>query len=196
MTQYFVMKNEPSELSVDHLVRDGTGVWDGIRNYQARNLMRDMKVGDKAFFYHSSCAQPGIYGSMTIHKEHFPDPGALDKKNDYFDPKATAEKNPWVCVEVKLLEKFNTPLLLSTIRQLESELGPCRLTAKGNRLSVIPVTKEQYDVLDRAVKQINGEPQEQKLVTPSDVLVSKMAKRPSRARQEVTGKSVVKRPRR
>lgn len=147
------MKNEPSEFSIDHLKEAKVGKWDGIRNYQARNLMKDMKVGDKAFFYHSSCPQPGIYGSMTIHREHFPDPGALDKKNDYYDPKATLEKNPWVCVDVAFVEKFENPLLLDEIRKIE--LGTCRLTAKGNRLSVIPVTEEQYRMLEKAVRKIN-----------------------------------------
>jgi predicted RNA-binding protein with PUA-like domain len=151
--KYFVMKNEPSEFSIDHLKEGKVGKWDGIRNYQARNIMKDMKIGDKAFFYHSSCPQPGIYGSMTIHREHFPDEGALDRKNHYYDPKATEDKNPWVCVEVAFVEKFEHPLLLDDIRKLE--LGPCRLTAKGNRLSIIPVSEDQYYLLQSEIRKHN-----------------------------------------
>ncbi len=152
--KYFVMKNEPSEFSIDHLQDLKVGKWDGIRNYQARNLMKSMKVGDKAFFYHSSCPRPGIYGSMTIHREYFPDSGALDKKNPYYDPKATEEKNPWVCVDVAFVEKFQFPLYLEDIRKID--LGPCPMTAKGNRLSIIPVSQEQYTLLENAIGKLNS----------------------------------------
>jgi predicted RNA-binding protein with PUA-like domain len=142
----WLMKNEPTEFSISDLVSQGIGRWDGIRNYQARNYLKDMKVGERAFFYHSSCPQPGIYGTMTIAKTFYPDPLALDKKSHYYDHKATEENNPWVSVDVAIEQKYDKPLLLDRIRELS--LGPCPLTARGNRLSIIPLTEEQVRIFD------------------------------------------------
>lgn len=155
--QIWLMKNEPEEYSLDHLQRDVVGVWDGIRNYQARNFMRSMQVGDKAYFYYSSCAQPGIYGVMRIAGPSFPDPKALDRTSDYYDARAAAAgKNPWDAISVRMDCRFATPLLLPRIRELP--LGECRLTARGNRLSIFPLTAEQAAVIDEELAALNTAP--------------------------------------
>lgn len=155
--QIWLMKNEPEEYSLDHLQRDVVGVWDGIRNYQARNFMRSMKIGDKAYFYYSSCAQPGIYGVMRIAGPSFPDPKALDRTSDYYDARAAAAgKNPWDAISVRMDCRFATPLLLPRIRELP--LGECRLTARGNRLSIFPLTEEQAAVIDKELAALNDAP--------------------------------------
>ena len=155
--QIWLMKNEPEEYSLDHLQRDVVGVWDGIRNYQARNFMRSMKIGDKAYFYYSSCAQPGIYGVMRVAGPSFPDPKALDRTSDYYDARAAAAgKNPWDAISLRMDCRFATPLLLPRIRELP--LGECRLTARGNRLSIFPLTEEQAAVIDEELAALNAAP--------------------------------------
>lgn len=134
-----------------------TGTWDGIRNHQAKNLLAQMCEGDVGYFYHSSCAQPGIYGKMRVSRTSYPDSTAVDKASKYFDAKAAGPAgNRWLCVDVEFVAKYDTPLLLSDIRQLP--LGECRLTAKGNRLSVIPLTAEQAALLDTEVIRTNSGP--------------------------------------
>lgn len=155
--QIWLMKNEPEEYSLDHLQRDGVGIWDGIRNYQARNFMRSMQVGDKAYFYYSSCAQPGIYGVMRIARPSFPDPKALDRSSDYYDAKsAAAGKNPWDAISVRMECRYAHPLYLPRIRELP--LGECRLTARGNRLSIFPLSLEQSRIIDEELLATNNEP--------------------------------------
>ncbi len=148
------MKEEPSHFSISNLREKGISRWDGIRNYQARNFMRTMKEGDQAFFYHSSCAQPGIYGLMSICKEAYPDPLAVDPQSEYCDKKALSTgNNPWTSVDVKFEKEFEKPLLLPAIRELP--LGECRLTARGNRLSIIPLTIDQMLLLLDELEKIN-----------------------------------------
>lgn len=152
--QYWLMKSEPDVYSIEHLESAGTDIWDGIRNYQARNFIRTMKVDDVAFFYHSNCAEPGIYGEMKVSSQPYPDPTALDKKSKYFFAKATKENNPWTSVDVDFVQKFEAPLLLSRLKDMP--LGDCPLTAKGNRLSVMPITPKQYQLISSALNDLNS----------------------------------------
>lgn len=150
---FWLLKSEPDEYSLDDLEEDGVGKWDGIRNYQARNYLKAMKVDDFAYFYYSNCKEPGIFGEMKIVREYEPDVKALDPKSKYYDSRATEEKNPWVCVSVELLKKYKTGLPLSKIKLLP--LGLCPLISKGNRLSVIPLIKEQHLIFQEELKLVN-----------------------------------------
>lgn len=140
---YWLMKSEPDELSIKGLEKLGTARWDGVRNYQARNFLRSMAVGDEFFFYHSSCPEPGIAGIGEIVKAAYPDPTALDEKSHYFDAKATEEKNPWSALDVAFVEAFSNVLGLGYLKQ-QAALEQMPLVQKGSRLSVMPVTDEQW----------------------------------------------------
>ncbi|NWB91194.1 EVE domain-containing protein [Pseudomonas agarici] len=140
---YWLMKSEPDELSIEELAKLGETRWDGVRNYQARNFMRAMAVGDPFFFYHSSCPEPGIAGIGRIVEAAYPDPTALDRQSHYHDPKATAEKNPWSALQVGHVETFAKVLSLSYLKQ-QAALEQMPLVHKGSRLSVMPVTPEQW----------------------------------------------------
>jgi predicted RNA-binding protein with PUA-like domain len=137
------MKSEPDELSINDLARLGEARWDGVRNYQARNFIRSMAEGDEFFFYHSSCPEPGIAGIARISAAAYPDPTALDPESVYHDPKANAEKNPWSAVNVTHVETFGKVLGLGYLK-LQSALAELPLVQKGSRLSVMPVTAEQW----------------------------------------------------
>ncbi|MEG0636652.1 EVE domain protein [compost metagenome] len=140
---YWLMKSEPDELSIEALGRLGEARWDGVRNYQARNFLRAMSVGDEFFFYHSSCPQPGIAGIARITAAAYPDPTALDPESHYYDPKATAEKNPWSAVDVAHVKTLPKVLDLGRLKQ-QAALAELPLVQKGSRLSVMPVTPEQW----------------------------------------------------
>ncbi len=140
---YWLMKSEPDELSIEALARLGQTRWDGVRNYQARNFLRAMGVGDEFFFYHSSCPQPGIAGIARITAAAYPDPTALDPQSPYFDTKASAEKNPWSAVDVSHVQTFKRVLELGYLKQ-QTALAEMPLVHKGSRLSVMPVTAEQW----------------------------------------------------
>ncbi|MGH2292890.1 MULTISPECIES: EVE domain-containing protein [Pseudomonas] len=140
---YWLMKSEPYELSIEGLGRLGETRWDGVRNYQARNFLRAMSVGDTFFFYHSSCPQPGIAGIARITRAAYPDPTALDPESPYHDPKATAEKNPWSAVDVAHVQTLPKVLELGWLKQ-QAALAELPLVQKGSRLSVMPVTPEQW----------------------------------------------------
>lgn len=140
---YWLMKSEPDELSISDLARLGEARWDGVRNYQARNFIRSMAEGDEFFFYHSSCPEPGIAGIARISKAAYPDPTALDPHSHYHDPKANAEKNPWSAVDVTHVETFPKVLGLGYLKQ-QAALDELPLVQKGSRLSVMPVTAEQW----------------------------------------------------
>ena len=145
--KYWLMKSEPDVYSIDHLAEEvkGTAYWDGIRNYQARNFMRDdMEVGDLAFFYHSNCSEPGIVGIIEIASAAYPDHTAFDPKDKHFDPKSDKTNPRWFMVDVKLRRKFRNSLSLKDIR-LEKKLSKMRLVQRGNRLSISPVTKTEWD---------------------------------------------------
>lgn len=143
--RYWLMKSEPDEFSIDDLAAapDQTTWWTGVRNYQARNFMRDdMRVGDLAFFYYSSTAKPGIVGIMEVSHEAVPDQTQFDLSSDYFDPKATLEKPRWFHVAVTFKEKFSL-IALSDLRAQE-KLAAMLLLKRGNRLSITPVAKEEW----------------------------------------------------
>jgi len=137
------MKSEPDELSIDSLAAMGEARWDGVRNYQARNFMRGMADGDSFFFYHSSCPQPGIAGIGQIIKAAYPDPTAVDSRSPYFDAKATPDNNPWSAVNVAHLRTFDHVLELALLKR-QAPLADLALVHKGSRLSVMPVTAEQW----------------------------------------------------
>ncbi len=142
------MKSEPSDVSIDDLAAlpKQTVAWYGIRNYQARNFMRDqMSVGDKVLFYHSSCAEPGIAGLAKISKRAYPDATQFDRKNKYFDAKATPEAPRWVNVDVKLVKK--TRLLSLVELRTHPELANMRVLQRGNRLSITPVDPAEYEFI-------------------------------------------------
>ncbi len=141
---YWLMKSEPDAYSIDDLARDGREPWDGIRNYQARNMMRDeMKVGDEVFFYHSSCKEPGIVGIMKVASEPYADPTQFDKASKYYDPKSSADDPRWCLVDVEFVRKLDRTIPLSEIRETEG-LDGLLLTRRGNRLSIMPVEKKHW----------------------------------------------------
>ena len=136
------MKSEPEEFSIDDLVREKSVPWFGVRNYLARNYMRDqMKVGDEVLFYHSSCPEPGIAGLARVSTAAYPDETQFDRTSKYFDPKATRENPRWMLVDVKLVKKTRL-LSLSDMREAKG-LEEMVLLQRGNRLSITPVTSGQ-----------------------------------------------------
>jgi predicted RNA-binding protein with PUA-like domain len=140
------MKSEPDEFSIDDLVRDKTVPWFGVRNYLARNYMRDkMAVGDEVLFYHSSCAEPGIAGLAKVNTAAYPDETQFDKKSKYFDPKATRENPRWMLVDVKLTKKTRL-LSLEEMRGTKG-LETMVVLQRGNRLSITPVTAAEMKVI-------------------------------------------------
>lgn len=142
----WLMKSEPDEFSIADLQRVGSARWDGVRNYQARNFLRDMQVGELFFFYHSSCPQPGIAGIGRIGAAAYPDPTALDRDSAYFDPKASAEKNPWSAIDVAYVEAFPRVIELSVLKAQQALLE-LPLIQKGSRLSVMPVSDAHWQAI-------------------------------------------------
>ena len=147
--RYWLMKSEPDAFSIDNLEKVGTEPWSGVRNYQARNFMRDgMQVGDGILFYHSNCAVPGIAGIAKVASKAYPDETQFDRKSDYYDPKATREEPRWMLVDVAFERKLKRVIPLEEIRQHADRLGEgFALTSKGTRLSVMPVTAAQWKLL-------------------------------------------------
>ena len=144
--RYWLMKSEPSEFSIDDLAQrpDQTEPWDGVRNYQARNMMRnDMKVGDSIFFYHSNCDVPGIVGIAQVKREAYPDPTAFDPQNKHYDPKSQPEKPTWLMVDVKFVRKLSRTITLAELKD-KAALEGLALVRRGNRLSVMPMTENQW----------------------------------------------------
>ena len=148
-TRYWLMKSEPDVFSIDDLQRVGTEPWNGVRNYQARNFMRDgMQVGDGILFYHSNAKVPGIVGIARVASEAYPDETQFDPASEYHDPKASRENPRWMLVDVGFERKLNDVIPLEQIKQHADALGDgFPLTARGNRLSVFPVTAAQWDYL-------------------------------------------------
>ena len=146
MKNYWLIKSEPSCFSIDdlHASPNQTSPWDGVRNYQARNFMRnDMKIGDELFFYHSNCNPPGIVGIAEVVSEAYPDDTAFDPNSDHPDASSTPEKPRWFMVDVRFKRKFPCILPLETLKQ-NPYLSNMPLVRKGNRLSVMPVTAEEW----------------------------------------------------
>lgn len=148
---YWLMKSEPDVFGIDDLkaMPDQTEHWDGIRNYQARNMMRDdMKKGDKVFFYHSNAKEIGIVGIMKVVKEAYPDFTAFDPNEKYYDPKSDPDNPRWMMVDVKFVRKFKRTITLDELKQHADELGDdFPLLRRGNRLSIMPLNKQQWDYI-------------------------------------------------
>ena len=144
---HWLMKSEPDAYSIDELERDEQEPWDGIRNYQARNMMRDkMKVGDDVFFYHSSCKVPAVVGLAKIASKAYPDPTQFDPEAKYYDPKSSPDNPRWMLVEVAFVRKTKRAI---TLKELKAHpgLSDFRLNMRGNRLSIFPVSKEHWDIV-------------------------------------------------
>ena len=151
---YWLMKSEPNAFSIDDLAKmpQQTEHWDGVRNYQARNMLRDaLQVGDQVFFYHSNCAIPGIVGVMEVMRAGYPDHTAFDPQSKYFDPQSHPDKPRWFMVDVKYLRHTRRVIPLAELKQLPA-LENMPLVRKGNRLSIMPVSKQEWDF----IHQIEG----------------------------------------
>ena len=141
---YWLFKSEPDVFSFADLKARGREPWTGVRSYQARNYMRDeMRIGDAALFYHSSCPEPGVAGAMTIASKPYPDPTQFDPKSEYFDQKATREKPVWELVDVAWAKDFKKLVSLEVLRA-DPELTEMLILRRGNRLSITPLTAKEY----------------------------------------------------
>ena len=143
----WLLKSEPGDYAIDDLARDKRDWWTGVRNYQARNfMMRDMQIGDGVLFYHSNCAEPGVYGIAEVCAAAAPDATQFDPKSKYYDPRATAEKARWFCVQVKFVRKLKAPRTLAEMR-LSPALSKMHILRRGNRLSITPVSEDEWRFL-------------------------------------------------
>jgi predicted RNA-binding protein with PUA-like domain len=145
--RYWLMKSEPDDFSIDDLARVGREPWSGVRNYQARNFMRQMQPGDGVLFYHSSTAVPGVAGVARVVGDAYPDPTQFDRRSDYHDPKSTHEAPRWWLVDVAFERKLARLVPLDEIRALEEKLGEFALLQRGTRLSVLPLTAAQWKLI-------------------------------------------------
>ncbi|WP_320666986.1 EVE domain-containing protein [Prochlorococcus sp. MIT 1307] len=151
---YWLMKSEPEAYSISQLKKEVTTLWDGIRNYQARNFMRSMKIGDQAFFYHSNCKPPGIVGMMQVTKTRVIDPTQFDVNSKYYDPKVSINSPRWDCTEMRYIGIFKKFMSLEELKDiyLPEDLQVVR---KGNRLSIMPISqKTANDLMERLGKPI------------------------------------------
>lgn len=146
---YWLMKSEPGEFSIDDLEQmpDQTEHWDGVRNYQARNMMRDeMRTGDLVFFYHSNCETPGIVGIMKVVRESYPDFTAFDPNDKHYDPKTSPDNPRWFMVDIKFVRKLNRLISLTELKE-QNSLESFPLVRRGNRLSIMPASKLQWELI-------------------------------------------------
>ena len=145
MKNHWLMKSEPDAFSIDDLKRKKREAWDGVRNYQARNYMRDdMRVGDRVFFYHSNCAEPGIVGIAEVATDAYPDPSQFDPKSKYFDAGSSRDNPRWMLVDVKFVKKLKRTITLKEL-QVDPALDGMVLLRKGSRLSVQPVEAAHWE---------------------------------------------------
>lgn len=152
--RYWLMKSEPDTYSIDDLKRDGFSAWEGVRNYQARNFMRDdMRNGDLALFYHSNANPPGIAGICRVCHESFPDKTAFDPKSEYYDPKSTKDNPRWMMVEVEFVEKFPEIISIQTLRNTKG-LEDMAVLKKGSRLSITPLKKDEFEIIRKIAKEL------------------------------------------
>lgn len=143
------MKTEPEVFSIDDLKKNKTTLWEGVRNYQARNfMMKEMQLGDLVLIYHSNANPSGVAGIASISKLAIPDPTQFDKKSEYFDPKATKEKPIWFCTEVKFISKLKNFISLEQIKN-DPELQNMMVIRKGSRLSIQPVSQQDFQHLEK-----------------------------------------------
>jgi predicted RNA-binding protein with PUA-like domain len=146
---FWLLKSEPDTYSIEDLKNEPgqVGTWDGVRNYKARNYLRDeMQVGDKAFFYHSSCETPAIVGIVKIVRAGYPDPTAFNPKSPYYDPKTSPDNPRWFMVQVKFERKLKNPITLKDIKN-NPKLAKLTLVQKGNRLSVMPIKSNEWETI-------------------------------------------------
>ncbi|MCX6170031.1 MAG: EVE domain-containing protein [Ignavibacteriales bacterium] len=147
--KYWLIKSESETFSIDDLAKNKTTYWDGVRNYQARNFIRDeMKAGDKVIFYHSSTEIPAAVGICEVVKEAYPDFTAFDPKDVHYDPKSKKDSPAWFMVDIKFVKKFSNPVSIAEIKA-NKKLQKMNLIQQGNRLSVMPVTKEEFEEIAR-----------------------------------------------
>ena len=145
--RYWLLKSEADEFSIDALAKVTSEPWSGVRNYQARNFMRDgMQVGDGILFYHSNCAEPGVVGIAEVATEAHPDPTQFNKRSDYYDPASKPEEPRWLLVDVRFKRKLKRTITLNELKGSE-EIEEFTLVRRGNRLSVMPVTRAQWDFI-------------------------------------------------
>lgn len=150
---YWLLKSEPSVFSIEDLKNRKTSLWDGVRNYQARNFMRAMKPGDEAFFYNSSCPEPGIVGIMSIAKAAYPDPTQFNPESAYYDPKSPTDKPRWDGVDVRFQESFSSVLPLAKLKA-NPALAQLALVQKGSRLSVMPVSTTEWKAILKMAERV------------------------------------------
>lgn len=154
--RYWLMKSEPDAYSIWDLERDGHTSWDGIRNYQARNFMRDeMQIGDGVLFYHSNAKPAGVVGIARVCSKPYPDHTAFDNKSKYYDPKSTRESPRWIMVDVEFVSRFDGILSLAELREIPG-LEDMMVTRKGMRLSIQPVTKEEFQIVKKLGNKLSG----------------------------------------
>ncbi|MES2749401.1 MAG: EVE domain-containing protein [Patescibacteria group bacterium] len=148
---YWIMKSEPDEFSIDDLQKKNVSIWDGIRNYQVRNMIRDgMNVGDRAFFYHSSTKDIGIVGEMEVVERAYPDPSQFKASSKYFDKGSKPDNPRWLSFDVQFVAKFPRLLSLAELK-LNPKFETLPLVRKGNRLSIMPITKAHYEAIKKAI---------------------------------------------
>jgi len=146
--RHWLVKSEPHEFSIDDLARVGREPWSGVRNYQARNFMRDgMQVGDPVLFYHSSCTPAGVVGIAEVATVAYPDPTQFNPESDYYDPASSPTQPRWLVVDVAFVRKLGRMITLDEIKAQAAALGDLALLRRGNRLSVLPLTAEQYQTI-------------------------------------------------
>lgn len=151
--KYWLMKSEPDAYSIDDLKRDKKTCWDGVRNYRARNFMRDqMKVGDLILYYHSNAKPPGVVGLARVCRQAYPDDTALDKKSKYYDPRATKDKPIWMMVDIEFVEMFPTVVPLDALKEKKS-LEKMLVVQRGQRLSVQPVEEAHFKIVLNMAKK-------------------------------------------
>jgi predicted RNA-binding protein with PUA-like domain len=148
--QYWLLKSEPTAYSIDDLKREGTTAWEGVRNYQARNFMKQMRLDDQVLFYHSNTESIGVVGVAKVVAEAHPDESQFNIKDAHYDRKAIREKPIWHCIDVAFVEKFRNPILLGVIKA-DPALRGILLAKPGSRLSVQPVSKQHFDYLCKEV---------------------------------------------
>ncbi|UTW00835.1 EVE domain-containing protein [Marinomonas rhizomae] len=152
MPNYWLMKSEPDAFSIDDLKHLKRSSWDGVRNYQARNFMKEMDEGDLVFFYHSSCTPAGIVGTTKVCKSAYPDHTSWDKNSAYFDAKSTPDDPRWFMVDVEFVEKWSSILTLAELKKSPA-LVDMLLTKKGSRLSVMPITQSEWEYITTMLKK-------------------------------------------
>ncbi|MES2203928.1 MAG: EVE domain-containing protein [Pseudomonadota bacterium] len=146
---YWLFKSEPETFSIDHLKAcpKNTDAWNGVRNYQARNMLRDqIKIGDEGFFYHSNCKTPGIVGTVKVVRASYPDTTQFDPESEYYDPKSSEDNPRWFVVDVKFNQKFSSIISLQQLKMIP-ELADMIVLRTGNRLSITPVTTKEWNII-------------------------------------------------